>query len=407
MSAISRRIHLSREVPVPVSVFAPARALAAAAAALAILMGLASCATDRLAPSAPKGVDLTGEWQLNPNLSDDPQKPPPDDTTHPSEMRHHSGRQRSGLPPFGNPGGAGGPTGGAPPGSDDFTNNADVRSGTYVPTLWQTSGEMYVPTLWQTSGETYVPTLSQTSGETYIPTLSQTSGETYVPTLWQTSGETYVPTLSQTSGETYIPTLSQTSGETYVPTLKQTSGGTYIPTLSQTSGETYVPTLSQTSGGTYIPTLWQIPGGVGGNNPVSAGAGTATGPSSTTDATGGKARSRSRANFGHWLDAPDRMKIEQNGGKLTIQGKMPSGELKTDEFVSGHTSNIPIGQSTADRDVGWRDNIFVIDTKVKSGPTMEEDYALDDEGHLILSTFMTGGHMPKADIKRVYDRVHP
>jgi hypothetical protein len=279
MSDVSSQIHISREGP------AWARA-AAAATTLATLMCLASCATDRLAPSAPKGVDLTGVWQLDPNLSDDPEKPPPDDTTNPSEMRHRSGHQRSGLPPFGNPGGAGGPTGGTTPGTDDFTSNVDARDGTYV------------------------------------------------------------------------------------------------------------------------PTLWQIPGGAGGNDPASAGAGAATAPSGNAGATRGKARGRSRANYGHWLDAPDRMKIEQAGGKLTIQGKMPSGELKTDEFVSGHTSNIPIGESTAERDVGWRDNIFVIDTKVKGGPTMEEDYALDDEGHLIMSTFMTGGHMPKADIKRVYDRVN-
>jgi hypothetical protein len=286
MSAMSRQIQVSRRVPADeplaagASAPAFARTLAVAAASLATLMWLASCATDRLAPAAPKGVDLTGVWQLDPNLSDDPAKPPPDDTTNPSEMRHKSGRGRVGLPPLGNPGGAGGPTGGPPPGTDDFTSKADA------------------------------------------------------------------------------------------------------------------------SGGAYVPTLWQIPGGAGGNDPASAGAS----PSGSGGATGGKAKAR-RANYGHWLDAPDRMKIEQSGGKLTIQSKMPSGELQTDEFVSGHTSNIPIGQSTAERDVGWRDNIFVVDTKVKSGPTMEEDYALDDEGHLIMSTFMTGGHMPKADIKRVYDRV--
>jgi hypothetical protein len=99
------------------------------------------------------------------------------------------------------------------------------------------------------------------------------------------------------------------------------------------------------------------------------------------------------------------MTIQQSGSKLSIQSKSPSGEIKTDEFVSGHAADIAIGQNTAARDVGWRGNVFVVDTKVKSGPTMEQEYALDDEEHLIVSTLMSGGSMPKVDIKRVYDRV--
>ncbi len=99
------------------------------------------------------------------------------------------------------------------------------------------------------------------------------------------------------------------------------------------------------------------------------------------------------------------MTIEQREGKLTIQSKSASGDLRTDEYASGQKSDVPFGEGTAERTAGWRGRIFVIDTKVKSGPTKEDDYALDDDGRLIVATLMTGGHMPKVDVKRVYDRV--
>jgi len=242
------------------------RALGATAATLSACMCLAACATDRLESTPPKGVDLSGDWQFDPNLSDDPTKPPINDGTSPSQMRHHSGRGRGGgsigLPPFGNPAGAGGPTGGTQPdGTEDLTSNSTARNP-------------------------------------------------------------------------------------------------------------------------YVQTLWQNP---------------SDGSTAPAHRSGGRAR--------NWLDAPVRMTIVQQGDKLTIQSKSSGGELQTEELMSGHSSGIPIGQSTAERDVGWRGNIFVVDTKVKSGPTREDDYALDDEGHLIVSTFVSGGHVRKSQIKRVYDRV--
>ncbi len=157
----------------------------------------------------------------------------------------------------------------------------------------------------------------------------------------------------------------------------------------------------------YVRTLWQIPGGGAGpsGNPGTGG-GATQGPGTQGAGAGPGRAPRARGNrFGHWLDAPDRMTIQQSGGKLTIQSKASNGEVKTDEFVSGHAADIAIGQNTADRDVGWRGNVFVVDTKVKSGPTMEQEYALDDDGRLIVSTLMSGGSVPKVDIKRVYDRV--
>jgi hypothetical protein len=99
------------------------------------------------------------------------------------------------------------------------------------------------------------------------------------------------------------------------------------------------------------------------------------------------------------------MTIRQDGGGLTIQSKSSGGDLQTEEISAGGKRDIPFGQGTAERTAGWRGSIFVVTTRVKDGPTKEDDYALDDEGHLIVSTLMTGGHLPKVDIKRVYDRV--
>ena len=223
-----------------------------------------------------------GEWQLNPNLSDDPQKPVPDDNAGPSNMRHRGGRSRGGgggLPPFGNPGGAGGRGRNVPSDGNDLTYNSDV--GARAPPTCEPYGKS--------------------------------------------------------------------------PTAR---------------------------------------------------------PAPAPGWRGGSARRRwqprppRRQPINHWLDAPDRMTIQQTGGKLTIQSKSPNGDLKTDEFVSGHASDISVGgQNTADRDVGWRGKVFVVDTKVKSGPTVEQEYAIDDDGRLIVSTLMNGSGTRKVDVKRVYDRV--
>jgi hypothetical protein len=77
-----------------------------------VALWVAGCATDRLDAAAPSGVNLTGEWQLNLNLSDDPDKlgPDPDKTTPqraPGTHRGHGGGGRGGgggMPPIGSPG---------------------------------------------------------------------------------------------------------------------------------------------------------------------------------------------------------------------------------------------------------------------------------------------------------------
>src|ERR1700760_3504640 len=80
----------------------------------AVAVAAAGCATERLDAAAPSGVNLTGEWKLNPNLSDDPDKlgPDPDkpQQRQPGSHRGHGGRGGGGggMPPMGSPGSTGG-----------------------------------------------------------------------------------------------------------------------------------------------------------------------------------------------------------------------------------------------------------------------------------------------------------
>jgi hypothetical protein len=68
---------------------------------------VAGCATDRLDAAPPSGVNLAGDWALNVNLSDDPDKMGPDpDVTAP---KHAPGSHR------GHGGGRGGGAGGGMP----------------------------------------------------------------------------------------------------------------------------------------------------------------------------------------------------------------------------------------------------------------------------------------------------
>jgi len=83
---------------------------------------VAGCATDRLDAAPPSGVNLSGDWALNVNLSDDPDKMGPDpDSTAPKAPGRHRGHGGG----RGGPGGGGGmgmpPIGGGdPPTGDNF-----------------------------------------------------------------------------------------------------------------------------------------------------------------------------------------------------------------------------------------------------------------------------------------------
>jgi hypothetical protein len=101
------------------------------------------------------------------------------------------------------------------------------------------------------------------------------------------------------------------------------------------------------------------------------------------------------------LGMPQHLTIIQTGGKLVVKSDSGTAE----EYVAGEQRTIPFGRTEADRSAGWRESAFVVITKARKGPSKEDDYALDDEGHLIFATLVTHVKKGPIDFKRVYDRV--
>lgn len=102
------------------------------------------------------------------------------------------------------------------------------------------------------------------------------------------------------------------------------------------------------------------------------------------------------------LDAPELITLSQAGAKVVLKS-MSDGT--TEEYTAGEQRTIPFGQTEADRTSGWREAAFVVITKARKGPSKEDDFALDSEGHLIFATLVTHVKKGPIDFKRVYDRV--
>lgn len=128
-------------------------------------------------------------------------------------------------------------------------------------------------------------------------------------------------------------------------------------------------------------------------------------PASSSDSgpsgTPGKARGREGA-VSHMLDAPELLTISQAGSKLIVKS-MSDGT--SDEYTAGEQRMISFGKTEADLSSGWRETAFVVITKAKKGPSKEDDFALDSEGHLIFATLVTHVKKGPIEFKRVYDRV--
>jgi hypothetical protein len=168
--------------------------------------------------------------------------------------------------------------------------------------------------------------------------------------------------------------------------------------------------------GTTMPGM---PGGPGGIDPRGNLTNTATPakglvpvlyqssdlPASSSDGGPAKAAVKSTGREGslsHILYAPELLQISQSGTKLIVKS-MADGNA--DEYTAGEERTIPFGQSEADRSAGWRESAFVVITKAHKGPSKEDDFALDSEGHLIYATLVTHVKKGPIDFKRVYDRV--
>ena len=113
--------------------------IASCAFGATIVAGCASTGTSsgRLVATAPQGVDLSGEWRLNVNLSDDPGRiDEPKDTLPPPEEAPERNPGGFGKPGTTMPGMPGGPGGIDPRGN--LTNTATPASG-LVPVLYQSN----------------------------------------------------------------------------------------------------------------------------------------------------------------------------------------------------------------------------------------------------------------------------
>jgi hypothetical protein len=235
------------------------------AACASIATMLASCATERLVAAAPQGVDLSGQWQLNENLSDDPQRIGEESKELPQKTpgRSPGGRGKPGSTMPGMPTGPGG----LDPGGENLTRSAAPASG-------------------------------------------------------------------------------------------------------------------------LMPVRY---------------AQDATLPRGASDSGPAKPRPRPRdSSVSRMLDAPALLTISQSGSKLVVKS---TSDGTSDEYTAGEQRTIPFGQTEADRSAGWREAAFVVITKARKGPSKEDDFALDSDGHLIFATLITHVKKGPIDFKRVYDRV--
>ena len=139
----------------------------------------------------------------------------------------------------------------------------------------------------------------------------------------------------------------------------------------------------------FVPVLYAqdatLPGSASDSGPASpAGKGATRGP------------------VAQMLAAPALLTISQSGSKVIVKS---TSDGTNDEYTAGEQRTISFGQTEADRSSGWRENYFVVITKAKKGPSKEDDFAIDSEGHLIFATLVTHVKKGPIDFKRVYDRV--
>ena len=106
------------------------------------------------------------------------------------------------------------------------------------------------------------------------------------------------------------------------------------------------------------------------------------------------------------LKAPSHLSITQKDSSVVIRANMPDGTEAMDEYTAGSSTEIPYGHDdTAKRSVGWRGPVFVVTTDAKKAGWHEDDFALDEDGRLIITTATKGGRSGNKELKRVYDRV--
>ena len=198
-----------------------------------------------------------------------------------------------------------------------------------------------------------------------------------------------------------------------------------LPNSAHELGPTALELAPVTGGGDFQPATRGLASAAGGSNPATGGSSPGAGdfipvalsapgieesaalpPSGTAPTTGSSKSSSRGASINRLLRAPLSMSITQNQGNVTVKTNMPDGTQTADEYAAGTKTTIPYGQDqTAERTAGWRGPVFVVTTAAKKGGSREDDFAIDDDGRLIMTTQTKGGRLGKVEIKRVYDRI--
>ena len=280
--------------------------LLATVACTAVAAWFTGCATERLGSTAPQGVDLSGEWRINWNLSDDPQKLGDDRKDQGPGPTGPSGHGGHGGGGFGRPGGGiGGPGAGSlDPGGGDLTNN-DAHQDTV------------------TDGFQVAHDRGDRDNSPYAVAASA------------------APRAATTSG--LLPVLYTAQADSALP---------------GSSSDIAPPTASR--------------------------------------------KSDIRNAVARMLATPELLTISQSGPRLVVKA---NADTTPEQYTAGEAATIPFGTAGAERTSGWRDSVFVVITKARKGPSKEDDFTLDSEGHLIFATLVIHSGKGNIDFKRVYDRV--
>jgi hypothetical protein len=152
------------------------------------------------------------------------------------------------------------------------------------------------------------------------------------------------------------------------------------------------------SPGGFLPVALTTAPGLEQSQPLPSG-------NTPAPASGPPANSRG-ASINRFLQAPLRMSITQKDSSVLIKTNMADGAQTSDEYTAGTKTTIAYGKdNTATRSVGWRGPVFVVTTDVKKGGHREDDFAMDEDGRLIMTTDSKGGRLGTVEIKRVYDRL--
>jgi hypothetical protein len=152
------------------------------------------------------------------------------------------------------------------------------------------------------------------------------------------------------------------------------------------------PSIDPGGDDTTTPPQFRAPGLTQSQSLPSPGGGAASADSSR------------KATPGRTLQIPERLAITQSANSIAIKAILPDGTATADEYTAGVKGTVPFGGDSAEREVGWRGPVLVVSLKGKK-IDREYDYALDEDGHLIMTIQGKGRRGKAIDVKSVYDRV--